>query len=53
MSIRELLAKKLALARKIADSSCRQEKIQVGARQARGSGVGGGLLQGPGEVGWG
>lgn len=51
--IRELRAKKLALARKIAEQQRRQEKIQVGPGQARGSGVGGGLLRAQGRWEWG
>lgn len=47
--IRELRAKKLALARKIAEQQRRQEKIQVGPGQAHGSGVGGGLLRAQGR----
>jgi len=47
--IRELRAKKLALARKIAEQQRRQEKIQVGPGHARGSGVGGGLLRAQGR----
>lgn len=50
--IRELLAKKLALARKIAWSSSAPGEDPGGARQARGSGVGGGLPS-PGRWGWG
>ena len=47
--IRELRAKKLALARKRAEQQRRQEKIQVGPGHARGSGMGGGLLRAQGR----